>query len=80
MLEIAGCAPVEVTGASAPLSFPADAPTNASLLAGPITDLNVMTRRGRLAHKVARREFAGSIEIAIDAAETLLLCQTATSR
>ena len=47
-----------------------------ALIAGPITDLNVMTRRGRLAHTVDRREFAGSIEIAFDAAETLLLCQS----
>ena len=46
LLDIAGRAPVELTGASAPLSFPADAPTTASLIAGPITDLNVMTRRG----------------------------------
>jgi uncharacterized protein len=80
LLEIAGRAAVDVTGASKPLSFPADAPTNASLLAGPITDLNVMTRRGRLAHKVARHEFAGSIEIAFDAADTLLLCHSGAIR
>ena len=40
--------PVELTAASAPLSFPADVATTAALIAGPITDLNVMTRRGRV--------------------------------
>jgi environmental stress-induced protein Ves len=39
---------------SAPLSFPGDAPTTARLLAGEITDLNVMTRRGRFGHRVVR--------------------------
>ena len=37
---------------SAPkLSFPGDAPTTGRLLAGPIRDLNVMTRRGRFMHR-----------------------------
>lgn len=39
---------------SAPLSFPGDTPTTARLLAGEITDLNVMTRRGRYGHRVVR--------------------------
>ena len=39
---------------SAPLSFPGDTPTYARLLAGEITDLNVMTRRGRFEHRVVR--------------------------
>ena len=37
---------------SAPLGFPGDAPATARLLAGEITDLNVMTRRGRFGHRV----------------------------
>ena len=35
-------------------SFPADAPTSATLIAGPITDLNVMSRRGSASHRVQR--------------------------
>jgi environmental stress-induced protein Ves len=35
-----------------PHTFPADAVTGASLLSGPITDLNVMTRRGTFTHSV----------------------------
>jgi len=35
-----------------PHAFPADAVTSARLLSGPITDLNVMTRRGKFTHRV----------------------------
>ncbi len=38
---------------SEPLSFAGDTPTTARLLAGEITDLNVMTRRGRFSHRVS---------------------------
>ncbi|WP_313353114.1 HutD family protein [Paracoccus sp. (in: a-proteobacteria)] len=47
--------PVEcLTVESAPLAFPADAPCAARLLAGPISDLNVMTRRGAFTHRLTR--------------------------
>jgi uncharacterized protein len=39
---------------SAPLAFPADAATACRLLGGPVTDLNVMTRRGRARHWLRR--------------------------
>ncbi|MEI4470966.1 HutD/Ves family protein [Frigidibacter sp. MR17.24] len=35
-----------------PFAFPGDVPTHAALIEGPITDLNVMTRRGAFAHSV----------------------------
>ena len=35
-----------------PVSFPGDQPAAATLLNGPVTDLNVMTRRGKVAHSV----------------------------
>jgi len=63
-LDIDGREPVQLTEASAPLSFPADARTSARLVAGPITDLNVMTRRGRLRHSVERLAPAGPVEAA----------------
>lgn len=53
-LAIEGRGEVLLTSASPPLSFPADAPTQAVLSGGPITDLNVMTRRGVLQHQVER--------------------------
>jgi environmental stress-induced protein Ves len=45
---------VTLTQSTAPHAFPGDAPTSARLLDGPITDLNTMTRRGRVTHAVAR--------------------------
>ena len=37
-----------------PGQFPGDTPTRARLIAGEITDLNVMTRRGRFSHRLLR--------------------------
>ncbi|WP_347268786.1 HutD family protein [Paracoccus sp. (in: a-proteobacteria)] len=37
-----------------PLAFAADVPCHASLPAGPVSDLNVMTRRGSFTHRLAR--------------------------
>ncbi len=53
-LMIGGRKPALMTGETAPLPFPADVATSATLVDGPIVDLNVMTRRGRLTHSVQR--------------------------
>lgn len=53
VLEVAG-APQRLTQVTAPLAFPADAPAHARLIAGPITDLNLMTRRGAFRHCLRR--------------------------
>jgi environmental stress-induced protein Ves len=45
-LDICGRASVELTPGAAPLAFPGDTPTVGRLLEGPVTDLNVMSRRG----------------------------------
>jgi environmental stress-induced protein Ves len=45
LLTLGDAAPVTLTGA--PLAFPGDIACQATLTAGPITDLNVMTRRGQ---------------------------------
>ncbi|SHL39401.1 hypothetical protein SAMN05444159_5784 [Bradyrhizobium lablabi] len=47
-------APVMLSSGSDPVSFPGDTPTSARLTAGEITDLNVMTRRGRFRHRLVR--------------------------
>ncbi|MBZ9766636.1 HutD family protein [Mesorhizobium sp. CA6] len=73
ILDIAGQAPTRLTMASAPLAFPGDVPTGAALIGGPITDLNIMTRRGRMAHEVERRSFTAEIRIAPRADTTLIL-------
>ena len=74
VLEIDGREPSMLTAEAAPLSFPADVPTFAELTGGPITDLNVMTRRGRLTHSVSRLDIAGPMAFASAAGTVLLLC------
>lgn len=51
-LSIEGQDTVDLRIGSAPHAFPADAAASARLLGTVITDLNVMTRRGRFRHKV----------------------------
>ncbi|SMF60512.1 hypothetical protein SAMN06265365_12171 [Tistlia consotensis] len=46
-LTVGAAPPVALTPASEPHRFPADRPTDCALLGGPVTDLNVMVRRGR---------------------------------
>ncbi|MER9022083.1 HutD family protein [Mesorhizobium sp. M0815] len=73
VLDIAGRPPVEITKAPAPLAFPADVPTQATLIAGPITDLNVMTRRTRAIHQIERLLISAPTKIRFGADETLIL-------
>ena len=53
-LAITGQGDVELSSASAPLAFPGDAKTECELIE-PVTDLNVMTRRGKFASRMERR-------------------------
>ena len=54
VLSVEGAAPMSLTRDSRPHPFPADVPTSASLIDGPVLDFNVMTRRGRIRHAVMR--------------------------
>ena len=54
MLTIGSNAAVRLDPDSDPVSFAGDIPTSARLIAGEITDLNVMTRRSRFSHRVRR--------------------------
>ncbi len=72
-LSIEGVGEKPLTPETAPLAFPADAPTTARLTSGPITDLNVMTRRGVFGHKLARHVAEGSLGLAETSGERLLL-------
>ncbi|WP_275791011.1 HutD/Ves family protein [Pararhizobium gei] len=72
-LTIEGRQPLTLTQASAPLAFPADVATSARLVAGTITDLNVMTRRGQWAHQVEHRTFEGQHRLDAEGGITMLL-------
>ncbi len=60
-LSVEGMESVVLGTGSAPFSFPGDAATDAVLTQGPITDLNVMTRRGIWKHLVSLRPSGGPI-------------------
>ena len=53
-LTIEGQGSVILSRGGDPLVFPGDVPVSARLLDGAITDLNVMTRRGRYTHQLLR--------------------------
>jgi environmental stress-induced protein Ves len=75
-LTIAGEPEVLLTQASAPFRFPGDVAVTSRLMKGPITDLNVMTRRGRRSHKVMRLCADGPREIGREVGATLLLSRS----
>jgi len=52
VLSIGSNAPVTLERGSDPIGFAGDAATSARLVAGAITDLNVMTRRRRFSHRL----------------------------
>jgi environmental stress-induced protein Ves len=76
VLDIGGVA-VTLTQSSPPHSFPADAPTHGVPIAGPIVDLNVMSRRGRFRHAVTRLTGAAKFRIDLRGSPSLLLAITA---
>ncbi|MGB3389094.1 MAG: HutD family protein, partial [Pseudaminobacter sp.] len=81
-LELAteGMQPATLTTTSQPLAFPGDAPTSAGLIGSEVTDLNIMTRRGRVSHRMQRLAITGSTELAADAGEVLVFCYSGTVR
>ena len=71
-LAMEGGEDVALNGASLPLSFAADIAVAATLVDGPVTDLNVMARRGRYRHSVER--VTGRFAVSREAlSETVLL-------
>lgn len=73
VLEVEAIRPVTLDRDSDPFSFAADVATGSRLLGGPITDLNVMTRRGRYSHAVRRLEVDGACDLAAAAAQLVLV-------
>ncbi|MBP0437421.1 HutD family protein [Tianweitania sediminis] len=72
-LLVGQASPVRLHKNSLPFRFPADEATSAVLLDGAITDLNVMTRRGRWEHDVARFALEGALSLSIGAEVVLII-------
>lgn len=66
--------PFRLSPQSAPFHFPADVPTAAQLLGGTVTDLNVMTRRGRYRHMVRRIALDEPRQFETAASEAAVFC------
>ncbi|MGA1832593.1 HutD family protein [Rhizobium wenxiniae] len=73
ILSVEGMEPTVLGCKSMPFSFAGDVKTEAVLQAGPITDLNVMTRRGHFSHRVIRIEHGGEIGFSAEAALVILV-------
>lgn len=65
ILSVDGRIPIGLLNTSDPLHFPGDVPTSCRLIDGPVTDLNVMVRRGSFACDLYR--------IAIDAEHPVMI-------
>ena len=76
LLSVGDARPVALRQASEPYGFAADTPTSAELIDGPVTDLNVMTRRDRYSHSVRRFALDGETDISASAGENLLVCKS----
>jgi environmental stress-induced protein Ves len=66
VLTIGDQVPVTLSSGTDPVHFPGDTPTSARLTEGEITDLNVMTRRGRFSHRLLRIAKSTSFEFGND--------------
>lgn len=71
-LKVQGWVPFGMTRRYEPFVFPADVPTEAILMSGPITDLNVMTRRGLYESEVQLLAISGKLPLS-EADETSIL-------
>jgi uncharacterized protein len=72
-LSIDGGAPLILTADSAPLSFAGDVPAHGTALAGAVTDLNVMTRRGRCSAQLRHWPAGAAAPPAAHAGATLVV-------
>lgn len=69
-LAVEGYSPVTLGRDSEPFNFPGDTATIATLIRGPVMDLNVMTRRGLHRHTMERHRDVGPWELRLRAAIT----------
>lgn len=73
-LVVDGAAPVDLARGSAPFVFRGESAVQSTLLAGPVTDLNVMTRRPGFRHRVRRIQVAAHTALETAATTAALFC------
>jgi uncharacterized protein len=79
-LKVGNEPPDLLTVESEPRRFRGDVPTYASLVNGPVVDINVMTRKGRAEHRVRREQIAGHSSVSSEAGVLILFCQSGLLR
>lgn len=72
-LAVEGVATTRLTPEAAPFSYPGDRAASSTLIAGPVTDLNLMTRRGALRHGLRKIDLAEPVTLACDGMSVLLV-------
>ena len=75
-LAISGRELLTLAPDSAPVRFPGDVPVAGEPLDGCVTDLNVMTRRGRYDANLARRLWKGTISLVLGADTTFIVAMS----
>ncbi|UVC06936.1 HutD family protein [Rhizobium sp. TH2] len=75
VLSVEGAEPKPLTLETAPHAFPADAATSAALIGGAVLDFNVMSRRGKIDHRVER---LANEKVSPAGSTRLLLCSRGT--
>ncbi|RCW80990.1 HutD/Ves family protein [Phyllobacterium bourgognense] len=68
--------PVRLTPAGKPHPFPGDMAASAKLIAGPVTDFNVMTRRGRWTHSVDNLTIDGTQVLPVVGNVCIIFCRS----
>ncbi len=79
-LSIDGSEPATLVAGAPPHTFPADRPTAASLIDGPVRDLNVMTARERFTHRVGFERLAAPLTWRPVGTSAWLICAAGGAR
>jgi uncharacterized protein len=73
LLHVQGQGATELTQSSPVVKFPGDLPTSAALPAGPVMDLNVMTRRGQFTAELSRQCSIGTEAVLMSRADVTIV-------
>ena len=75
-LRVGDAKPVDLDATSQPFEFPGDVPTHAQMQQGPVEDLNVFARRGRVMASIECVSWSGSITRRVHSDTCLVLLRS----